>query len=273
MTQSDMLKEKLVAMFKWFHTFCEENGLTYYMLGGTMLGAVRHGGFIPWDDDIDIGMPREDYNKLALLLKEDMTQTKYVLETPDSSEKDFYYPFSKIYDTDTTLIENTKTKIKRGIYLDIFPLDGIGNSAEEGKKNFEKIQRMNQLLLLKVAGFRKGRSAFKNLGVALFRIVPVSPKYILRKLVSLCGERSFYECSYVGNLVGAWGTRELMPREVMGHPTLYTFEDMQAYGAENADAYLTSLYGNWRQLPPVEKRVTHHDFVMIDLEKSYLERK
>ena len=244
--QLELLKKNLVEMLLWFHSICEENHLTYYMLGGTMLGAVRHGGFIPWDDDIDIGMPREDYNRLEQLLKENTLQTRYILETPDTPEKDFYYPFSKLYDTATTLIENTRYKIKRGIYLDIFPLDGIGNSMEESRRNYAHIQRIHQLLLLKVAGIRKGRSKIKNLGVALFRIIPINAKRILRKLILCCSKRDYYECAYVGNLVGAWGSKEIVPREVMGKPTLYKFESIEAYGVEKPDAYLTSLYGDWR---------------------------
>lgn len=268
--QPKELKNKLTEMMAWFHHFCVENNLTYYALGGTMLGAVRHEGFIPWDDDIDLGMPREDYNKLASLL-ENQTVNGYTMETPNTTEKDFYYPFSKIYDTKTTLVENTKHQIKRGIYLDIFPLDGIGNTIEESSQNFKKVQRLNNLRLLKVAGFRKGRKIYKNIGVALFRLLPVSPKKILKKLDQACARLGFYDCEYCGNLVGAWGFKEVVKRDVMGTPKLYKFENICIYGVEKPDEYLTSLYGNWRQLPPVEKRATHHDFVLCDLNKSYLE--
>lgn len=262
------LKAELLNMMRWFHSFCEKNGLRYYVLGGTMLGAVRHGGFIPWDDDIDVGMPREDYERLAELIDSD----KYVLETPETQAKDFYYPFSKLYDTDTTLIENTKYKIKRGIYIDIFPLDGIGDSRDEAHENFKTVKKYSDLLMLKIAGFRKGRRWYKNLGVALFRLLPMNPKRLLGKLVSQCKKYSYADSLYVGNLVGAWGEREITHRDVMGTPTLYKFEDMSVYGAQNADEYLSSLYGDWRKLPPEEKRVSHHDFIEFNLKKSYLDK-
>ena len=86
------LKCELVEMMKFFHLFCNENDLTYYALGGTMLGAMRHHGFIPWDDDIDIGMPRADYEKLEDLMT-NQSNHKYVLETQNSNSKDYYYPF------------------------------------------------------------------------------------------------------------------------------------------------------------------------------------
>ena len=119
MERDNKLKPMLVEMMGWFHNFCVNHNLRYYAAGGTMLGAIRHKGFIPWDDDIDIVMPRTDYEKLEQLMKNQVCK-RYLLETPNTDAKDFFYTFSKLYDTETTLIENTKYKIKRGIYLDIF---------------------------------------------------------------------------------------------------------------------------------------------------------
>lgn len=264
------LQSRLVDILKWFHDFCERNNLKYYVLGGTMLGAMRHKGFIPWDDDIDVGMPRNDYEKLMSIMKDDIFDDKFILEQP-LKNKGYIYPYCKIYDITTTLIENAKVKVKRGIYIDVFPLDGIGNSAEEAESNFKEINRLNTLTVLKVAGFRKGRKFYKNLGVALFRLVPLNVNKMLKKIVKKCPTYSFDESLYCGNLVGNWGKREIVPRDVMGSPTLYEFENMRVYGAEKPDEYLTSLYGDWRKLPPKEKQITHHDFLMCDLSKSYLE--
>ena len=187
-----------------------------------------------------------------------------------TNKPDFYYPFSKIYDTETTLVENTKYKIKRGIYLDIFPLDGIGNTIEESKKNFQQIKKLNNLLMLKTAGYRKGRSFIKNCGVMLFRLIPLNAKKLLHKVDDACAKKDFSDCIYCGNLVGNWGIREVMPREILGTPTLYNFENIKVYGAEKPEQYLTYLYGNWQKMPPEEKRKTHHDFISIDLSKSFL---
>lgn len=257
-------------MLAWFHSLCIENNLRYYVLGGTMLGAVRHKGFVPWDDDIDVGMPRSDYEKLAKIMGSDI-HNGYLLETPSTEEKTYFYPLSKLYDTETTLVENTKYKIKRGIYIDIFPLDGIGNNYEDTKINFKSIKRKHNTLLLKVTGIRKGRKLYKNLGVMLFRLIPLNQKKLLKKLCNECSKRDFDSSEYVGNLVGAWGIKEVFPKDVMGKPTLYQFEDIMVYGAEKADEYLTGLYGDWSQLPPEEKRFSHHDFIYMNLEKSYLD--
>ena len=265
------LKRKLTDMFCWFHNFCEENELRYYALGGTMLGAVRHQGFIPWDDDIDIGMPRADYTRLAELLKDHTG--RYILETPQSSNPDYFYPLSKLYDTETTLIENTRCKIRRGIFLDIFPLDGAGNTLQEAETTFQKVWCKRKLLLAMTTGYRNGRSLYKNLAVFAARLIPswiINRKKLLLDLDALCAEKDFDSCKYIGNFYGAWGMREVMPRRFLGNPTVYSFENRIIYGAEDFDSYLTSLYRNWQQLPPVEKRVSHHDFLYFNLDKSYL---
>lgn len=271
--ESKALKAKLLEMMKWFHHFCEENGLIYYALGGTMLGAVRHGGFIPWDDDIDVGMPRSDYEKLQTLLKT-QKNSRYILESPYSENKDFTYPICKLYDTSTTLIEKRKKLIKRGVFIDIFPLDGLGNSKEECEKNFAPVKHKYDLILLKVTALRKGRSFIKNMMVLLFKLIPsflFDDKKKIKELDLLCQKYDFNSCKWGGNLLGAWRLKEVMPVEILGKPKKYRFEDIEIYGAEDYNAYLTYLYGDWRKLPPKEKQVTHHDFVFLDTEKSYLD--
>ena len=267
------LQAVLTEMLAWFHQFCKMHQLRYYMLGGTMLGAVRHGGFIPWDDDIDVGMPREDYRRLEQLMKENPSDV-YILETPNTENPDYFYSYSKLYDTRTTLIENTRVTVKRGVFLDIFPLDGAGDNRQDSIAYYQPIKRNLTLLLSMTTGIREGRKAYKNLAVRLLRCVPkclLDPKKLLLHIQQMCGQKSFDQCAWIGNFAGAHREKEIVPREVMGEPTEYTFENIRVYGVKDYEAYLTSLYGNWRELPPVEKQVTHHDFISCDLHKSYLE--
>jgi lipopolysaccharide cholinephosphotransferase len=271
LAQNEELKKKLLDMLEWFHGFCVENNLRYYILGGTMLGAVRHQGFIPWDDDIDVGMPRDDYRRLESLLSS--SKGKYILETPKSKNKDFIYPYSKLYDTETTLIENARRPVVRGVYLDIFPLDGTGNTAEESRDFYKKIKILTIITISLITNYNKERKLYKNIAVAVARVVPfwkTISKELLVLLDDLCSKKSFDDSKYGGNLLGNWLEREVMPRDVMGVPTPYTFESLTVLGPEKYEEYLTSLYGDWRKLPPEDKRKSHHVFLYLNLDESYL---
>lgn len=266
-------QEKLLDILKWFHKICIENGLRYYALGGTMLGAIRHRGFIPWDDDIDIGMPRKDYEKFIVLCT-NLQDERFFVETVNSPQKDYFYGYTKIYDKSTTLIEKTRKNIKRGIYIDLFPLDGAGNSIEEAKKIFNVVHRKYQLVIARTCAVLPRRKWYKNAIAIIARMIPelvLSNKNELIQIDRLCQTYAYDDCKLIGNFLGNWGLKEVMPKDVMGIPTEYEFEDTIVMGAQNPESYLTSLYGDWRKLPPVDKRISLHDYVECDLYKSYLE--
>ena len=265
------IQSRLLSMLEWFHNFCVENNLRYYVTGGTMLGAARHKGFIPWDDDVDVGLPREDYKRF-IELSSSFPQP-YILETPQSPKKDFVYSYCKLYNTQTTFIEKGKKNIKRGIYLDVFPLDGLGNTKEEADKRFAKTGALVKKLAVRVSPVRKGRGFAKNCAVVLARCIPqfmINDKKLALKLDALASELPFDGCKYVANAVGNYTPNNIIKREDFGTPTLYDFENIQIYGAENYEGYLTQVFGNWRKLPPEEKRVSLHLTTVIDLNKSYL---
>lgn len=268
------LQARMLEMMKWFHQYCAENNIPYYMIGGTMLGAIRHHGFIPWDDDIDVGVPRREYNRLLSIAKTLTLDTcPYVIESYHDGNDDFEYPYAKVYDTSTTLIENKRKKPKRGVFIDVFPLDGIGTSMNDALKNFKPIGRNLDMLATRSCAVRKGRAGIKNLVVRIVGVLPpfiLNPRKLMKRIDELCEYRDFDEYEYVGNMVGIKRTKELMPRSTFGKPTLYRFEDAEFYGVSNYDDYLTRLYNNWRLLPPPEKQKSEHDFTDLDLNRSYM---
>lgn len=261
------LQNKLLNIMIWFHEICEKNNLTYFMLGGTMLGAVRHKGFIPWDDDMDVGMPRKDYMKFISLTSK-LDDKNYLVESIYKSGKGFSYPACKIYDKTTTLIEHTRRPLKRGIFLDVFPLDAVDFEP----KKIKSILLKHKFLLAQRAALRKGRKLLKNLSVAFSRVIPYSDKLIIKRLILLDKKiinLKTKNSSNYANFYGAWGIKEVIPISVFGRPKLYEFEGKHFYGPERFDDYLRNLYSNYLELPPIEKRKTHHDFIMMDLEKPF----
>lgn len=266
------LQSKLLQMFSAFHDFCMNNNLTYYALGGTVIGALRHSGFIPWDDDIDVGMPREDYIKLCQLLDGKKMGNIYVLENVYTTEEHIF-PYAKLYDTTTTLVENTRYSIKRGIYLDIFPLDGIGPSKEKGMSNYRAINWRLTLLEAKRIKIKSDRKLLKNALLFAIQSVPemiISAHGLSKKIDQLCQKYTIKESMWGGNLVGAWHAKEIMPTYIFGKPSLQSFEGINILCPEKSEEYLERQYGEWKKLPPEDKRMSHHDYY-LDLSKGYME--
>jgi len=264
------MQVKLLEMLSWLTDYLERHNIIYYIVGGTMLGAIRHKGFIPWDDDIDIALPRDEYNKLILGFNNN--GEKYVLETPYDNNSDYLYTYSKLYDSTTTLIERQRHNIKRGIYIDIFPLDGLGNSVEDAKKMFKVVNKKNCFLMTQTCAIRKQRKVIKNMAILVSRSIPFFniKKYSL-KVDKFASQKQYDASKYIANLSGSYGEKEIVDKCLFGNPTNYSFENIIVKGPEFGEKYLSQLYNDWMILPPLEKRGVQHDFVYVDLNKSYFE--
>ncbi len=263
------LKNKELGLFKVFVDTVNKLGLRYYLIGGTLLGAVRHKGFIPWDDDIDVAMPREDYEiwlkEAPALIDNDAYFIQSVL-----SEPDYIANFAKIRDNKTTFIEITtsKTKINHGVYIDIFPLDYYPDS-----KLAQKLFDLKKLILtfkiqtafcLDGLNFPKSKK-IRNDIIAAF--IPFSVKGAVRKREKLY--KSVKASSLYANFSGAWGKKEICDKDWFGNGAEGEFEGMKVSLPSDYTKLLTQVYGNYMQFPPVEKRVPHHFTTVIDLEKPY----
>lgn len=270
MVHCSPMQSKLLEMMAWLHEFCIENQINYYAIGGTLLGAMRHHGFIPWDDDIDVGMPRRDYIRFQELTRN--LTGRYVVETPQSSAPDYRYPATKLYDTTTTLVEDMHPRCKRGVYIDVFPLDGLGDYSLSQRVHFARIHFMSMLLATRLSKVRPARAWYKNAAIRLSGCVPealLNAKALSRYIDHLSARYDFSSSRVVGNLLGNYGAREVVPLEWFGNPIPYKFENIEILGPSMGVEYLTQIYGDWKQLPPESKRGVQHDFVEVDLDKSY----
>lgn len=270
------MKEILLDALIEIDRICEANDIRYYLLGGTMLGAVRHQGFIPWDDDIDIGMPRDDYNRFIEICK---SQLEKVYEIQQYNTLDYHpYNYLKLIDKRTLLIQQSLKHLnaESGVFVDIFPLDGVPSNkfvraihmlhikfyrvyiynyyySSEGIKQAYSDRGIKKNILLMRMKIIKGVSNFINI------------KNIHKKLDKLLSKYKYDDSDIIGNYLGAWGEKEIMYKKYFGEGKKVMFEKKEFTGVENTDAYLKRLYGDYWKLPPIEMRKSHHKFTKIKL--------
>ena len=263
---SKKIHNRLLLMMKGLHHICVENNITYYIIGGTALGARRHRGFIPWDDDVDIGMPRPDYEKFAQLKQEkfpDFLELRWYKNTDYSP-----FQFIKLVDNRTTLIEDQYRDYVEGLYIDIFPLDGVKPNSLIEKFRRRKIWTLHSMVRVNCST-EKRNNPLKKLIASLIRKLDL--KRLHNKLENTLKRISYNDCDLTANFLGAWGKREIMEKRLFGTPVLYPFEDTSFYGPEKIDEYLTNLYGNFMTLPPTEQQVFRHAYPLLDFNTSFRE--
>lgn len=261
----DILQKTLLETLKEFHDFCEKHNLQYFLIGGSLLGAVRHKGFIPWDDDIDVVMPREDFNQLLQL----SSQLKYpLLLRGPKLQKDHRYNLTKLTNESLFIEEDAYKPITIGAWIDIFPLDYTFNSKYLQTLHFFIRRRIATLTPLKydVMDIEK-LSPLKRPIACLMKYVS---KKTSRKTIEYLLDLSYKipnnmlkKPTYLANLGGAWGVKEVAPIKVFLSRKLYKFETYYFWGPEDADYWLTRVYGDYMKLPPENKRQSHHNIKIL----------
>ena len=253
------IKKVELDILKQFDDFCSKHNLRYYLAGGTLLGAIRHKGFIPWDDDVDVCMPRPDYEKfLKVFPHENLNENLQLL---DVKFQNFDAPFCNIIAKNTTVINKfVHNQTNKKLWLDIFPVDGLPQDDNEVVKIYKRGNFYRKLLMLCDANLGEGKTAFRKL--AKFILQPLAKLYgkkqIINKLVSI-GEMHPYEASdYVGIVTwGLYGAGERMLKAEFEKAVEVEFEGYKFPAFSCWDSYLHGLYGDYMQLPPIEKRKTH----------------
>ena len=257
-----------LELMRDIHSFCNKNDINYSLAYGTMLGAVRHNGFIPWDDDVDIMMPRPDYEKFLTTYKSD----SYYLKS--AHDKDCYTNFSRLYEVKKTVTSQDAQPCNRevGVFVDIFPIDGVFDDPVRRQKHYEKVikvakDRLNIRFLrteLKRGSFMKRlRTLASIMKIHVLNGGNMSRMY---KKLDMMSQAVHYGSSkycsyYCCNDAMKKGKQELFPTEAFQSFQLCQFETEQFYISTYYDQMLTVMYGDYMKLPPVEDRRAKHGFV------------
>lgn len=278
------LKSAELAILRDVADFCDRNDIRYYLGGGTLLGAVRHKGFIPWDDDIDINMPRPDYQRFVQLYNG--SNPHYFVKSVEN-DGSYIYTNARVYDNRTYLRNFLirKPQPYEGVSIDIFPIDGL----PDGEKNQRKVFREQEILIILANGSSmrymfshkyldsadkgakiKGivRTLLKFGAISLFRFLPTEK---LVRMINTNLERFPYETSeeiacLVACIHGA--DCERMKKSEYEPRRYFDFEGYKFQGPVGYDIYLKNLYGDYMNLPPESRRITHHDFSAYWKEKE-----
>ena len=263
------LKETEIESLKIFLGICKKHNLKYFLIGGSCLGAIRHGGFIPWDDDIDIGMPRNDYDRFLAFAHSELPENLF-LQT-NISDPEYPLCFAKLRNSDTTFIETSlkNFKINHGVYLDIFPLDGIPDNKYIKKKQLFKLRIVNKAKSRYWNGNIKKYTLKSKVVNGILKILYRNIHSITKKEEHIMRKYDYSKCNLIFNYCGAWGEKEIAEKEWFGQGKKANFEGLEVIVPVDSDAYLRRLYGDYMTLPPVEKRIGHHYCEIIDLDNSY----
>lgn len=259
-------KELSLDILVYFDSICREKGLRYFLGYGTLLGAVRHKGYIPWDDDIDVMMPRKDFEKLLKVFPEH----SYYKINYNTIDPLYGKSFAVINDTRTIKVEKLlREKCKKSICvnIDIFPLDVMPDSFEKQKQIFAAAENIDRKLACLTYAYGSGRTIFstikKNLGILFYRIGECLGLTSIRKVVNeninLMKSYNKDNNNTIASLtyIGRFGLTAFMPKKCFDENIQLEFEGRSFYAPKDFDEVLTHLYGDYMTLPPAEKRVQH----------------
>lgn len=255
---AEEVKEYQLKILDAVSEFCTRNQIKYWIEFGTLIGAVRHGGYIPWDDDIDIGMLREDYDRfLSTFNSENERYKVYSVE----NKPDFPYAFAKVLDLTTALYEPSReVGNKICINIDIFVFDNLPDDERKVKKMYDNRDKYRVLNFKRnLLDNSKGNAVRKALVEVRSLLMKVFPKnYFIKKMADNSKKYSKVPCDRVGNFLG-W-KRISASKEIFSNLVDVSFEGRTYKMPERYDEWLRMFYGDYMTLPPIEEQVTHHTY-------------
>lgn len=250
-TETKEIQSIMLDILKFIDGICKDNNLTYYLYAGTLLGAIRHKGFIPWDDDLDICMPRLDYNRFVKLMKKNKSE-RFSFKCIENGKKRYNYCFGKMIDRNTLVKEIGKFEGEElGVWVDVFPLDGVGNNIDKARELIKSNKRfVKQILLLE-----KGKTM--NLkGKILYYLGRKNLHRIMKHYVK---KHSFNDSKYVADIMAVDDGIWIYNKKSFEGGEKGLFEGIEFNIPKDSDDILKTLYGNYMELPPEEERTPIHN--------------
>ena len=254
----DEIHSAEVEILRWLNKICKEHNIALCLAGGTLLGAIRHKGFIPWDDDIDLMIPRDEYDDLIAILEKIDDERYSIVSMRDQNS---LFAYAKIIDKFIYLEQEKNTReVTSNLWIDIFPVDGLPENENAMRKTFKKAKFFRMGLSVSNSHDLIAGNMIKRIikPIVILPIKLFGSWRWLKKLDKLCRRIPFGATSNVGVICGGYGSKECMPYKDWIRYTSAEFEG-DSYSVPGCwEYYLTSLYGNYMELPPEEKRHMHN---------------
>jgi len=249
-TELEEIKKIELEILLYIDKVCKEHRIKYFLAYGTLLGAVRHKGFIPWDDDIDIIMPRPDYEKFIRVMNDE--NTIYRMVCLENSKKDYSYPFAKVYDSRTSIYESWRPmKEELGLYVDVFPIEGLGDEKDA-------INNANKLLKITKQIWYMDTVKGKNIKGVLLNVF--GRKNLNRCFKYISKKNDFYNTKYVGVLTWPSDQIEMAEQKYYLESIDACFEGYSFPIPKYYDIILKKIYGNYMEFPPKAEQTQKHPF-------------
>ena len=265
------LRELQMSIMDEIDTFCRAHHIRYTMSGGTLLGAVRHKGFIPWDDDMDIQILRKDYVRFCQMWNGADDHSCYLKLLSIESDTNAGYAFAKIVDTRTA--SYIKGMEVEGVFVDIFPLDKVMDYQDFAKRRCREVKLYRYkkgLYWRKVAKY--GQVPFWRIVLAYMRSPYFPPKTlneVVEDINQNAQEREGEDCPYYFEMTSGFKCKDLIPASVFDTYTELPFENRRYQCVKNYHEYLVQTFGDYMKLPPIEEQVKQHMFSNVYWKKDY----
>lgn len=255
------LQEVELEILIEFDRICKKNNIDYSLCGGTLIGAVRHKGFIPWDDDIDVNMLRKDYDKFVKIVNKDLDKKRFFFQSMET-DSSYGFPIAKLKRKDSLYVESSSTRDEeeQNIWIDIFPLDNIKSDNIFGKLYYFRIYALKIILAYKDGFVNSVDTKKKKIFLLITKILSFfyNRNRLFKKIQELMRKYNNIDTKYLASFGGVYLPKEITKKR-LSEKTMYAeFENHKFRIITQYDEYLRHYYGDYMKLPPEEKRKGHH---------------